>query len=909
MAKRGQPSYRPGELDRVRGRLGPLAEEEAKRMADLLGGEVGTEATDAALEASYQRLRRSSTAPPAVGRKGVGPARKPAARTAAKTGATAGATSARGARRSSTAAAAGAADGAPPVAIELGAASQLGYRDRVKIDFWAARHGYRLKSLGGAVASLLSFAGGRDYVSARFVREISSTMFGHIEKIATASAALTAATERVAATSDAISVLSRQIVSTFAEWDIRPIHQQLTSLQRTPRTVQFRQLDDLLRRIYRPLLLLGEVDDVAAAHALREYYEVAKEAAGERKAEVDRLTRRFLDARGSLSHVLGSVGAGLYPALLKQVGSTFRTYDELMVLERDTLLEYVKVQPDDVLDYDPEVDRPASEVPDKRQAEPKVPKPLRSPPRQEPLGSGAVKGLELLEQLFPQAGWERLDQWPDLYAYFQPLFQFPRGFELIARTDPLQQLLVFATILGELLSPLRKVEFTPLVGEPDFRSTLANLADRWHSFDHEIIGNLVVPRLVDLCRHVDREPGYLDSTVALKTKDEINWLRRGYFLPHLAFTQTFPVDAVVRNELPKFHQAVSELRGSLAVVARSLDDSVRAGRATGTAVQDITCPAIANPWHEISFELDSAVARRVRMALRQRVVGPDGGARVVNKFNNANLVFHTLSLCTAIDHLVQSRGSHLYQADPGIHFRSVGDDNRTPSAAVASVDSERLMRQPVDGDKARAVFADLRRAIQSDPETGLGTKQALGERLAVAIATARADSAPVSVLCLRVAEEGAAGERASATAVDATAEADGDDAEQRGALQPARPATLRAVAESLSVPAADAGAEIFRESAYVLALVVPGHDYLSLARLAQGWLARLDSAHPAVATVAGVAEYRGVANEAELLAQATAARRLAGREQARLGLSDPRSGELRVASLSDQEPVEGVEGQ
>ena len=329
MAKRGQPSYRPGELDRVRGRLGPLAEEEAKRMACLLGGEVGTEATDAALEASYQRLRRSSTAPPAGDRKGVGPARKPAACTAAKTGATAGATSARGARRSNTAAAAGAADGAPPVAIELGAASQLGYRDRVKIDFWAARHGYRLKSLSGAVA----------------------------------------------------------------------------------------------------------------------------------------------------------------------------------------------------------------------------------------------------------------------------------------------------------------------------------------------------------------------------------------------------------------------------------------------------------------------------------------------------------------------------------------------------------------------------------------------------IATARANSAPVSVLCLRVAEEGAAGERASATAVDATAEADGDDAEQRGALRPARPATLRAVAESLSVPAADAGAEIFRESAYVLALVVPGHDYLSLARLAQGWLARLDSAHPAVATVAGVAEYRGVANEAELLAQATAARRLAGREQARLGLSDPRSGELRVASLSDQEPVEGVEGQ
>ena len=105
------------------------------------------------------------------------------------------------------------------------------------------------------------------------------------------------------------------------------MHQQLTNLRRTPRTVQFHQLDELLRRIYKPLLLLGEVDDVAAARALREHYEVAKEAAGERKSEIDRLARRFLDARGSLSHVLGTVGAGLYPALLKQVGTTLKKHE------------------------------------------------------------------------------------------------------------------------------------------------------------------------------------------------------------------------------------------------------------------------------------------------------------------------------------------------------------------------------------------------------------------------------------------------------------------------------------------------------------------------------------------------------------------------------------------------------
>jgi len=44
MAKKNTNAiYAPGELDRVRGNLGKIDENEAKRVADILGGEVGTE--------------------------------------------------------------------------------------------------------------------------------------------------------------------------------------------------------------------------------------------------------------------------------------------------------------------------------------------------------------------------------------------------------------------------------------------------------------------------------------------------------------------------------------------------------------------------------------------------------------------------------------------------------------------------------------------------------------------------------------------------------------------------------------------------------------------------------------------------------------------------------------------------
>ena len=46
MSKRPRAVYEPGELDRVRQKIGPLDPREAKRMAELLGGEVGIERSD-----------------------------------------------------------------------------------------------------------------------------------------------------------------------------------------------------------------------------------------------------------------------------------------------------------------------------------------------------------------------------------------------------------------------------------------------------------------------------------------------------------------------------------------------------------------------------------------------------------------------------------------------------------------------------------------------------------------------------------------------------------------------------------------------------------------------------------------------------------------------------------------------
>ena len=73
MAKKSRTVYAPGELSKVRENLGKMDAQEAKRMARLLGGEVGYERTkeqENARQAPSRRVRHE-TAEMAAGNRGA----------------------------------------------------------------------------------------------------------------------------------------------------------------------------------------------------------------------------------------------------------------------------------------------------------------------------------------------------------------------------------------------------------------------------------------------------------------------------------------------------------------------------------------------------------------------------------------------------------------------------------------------------------------------------------------------------------------------------------------------------------------------------------------------------------------------------------------------------------------------
>ena len=111
------------------------------------------------------------------------------------------------------------------------------------------------------------------------------------------------------------------------------------------------------------------------------------------------------------------------------------------------------------------------------------------------------RGLNILETLFPKAGWDRMAEYPDLFPYFAKLFSLEKNYVLISPRDPLQQVMILTRILEELLVGLRYVRFSTVIdpggAADDIEAAMADILTNWHFYIDEAFGKEYLPRLAE----------------------------------------------------------------------------------------------------------------------------------------------------------------------------------------------------------------------------------------------------------------------------------------------------------------------------------------------------------------------------------------------------------------------------
>jgi hypothetical protein len=659
-------------LDRVRKKLGNIDKEEAKRLSQILGGEVGTERSE-----EPKPIRRKS--PPIQREKGVADSRsrkppRPQREVSQKVS-----KSADSRKKPSS----GADDPSVPI--------KLSYRERVKMDRYAGNSEFEVKSFFQVLYSIMSiFNDIPDWVNPKFVTRRMNDYYKKIETLVTATRVLFPRNnKRRGDQLKRLSPFTFTILETIRYWNIEQIASNLAGIQAHPRRVLAAEFADILRAIYKPLFLLEQLE--MESHFKEAYKILYKILYLENPMDAKRYQEFIRISLSALVSVRHEVQFNLYPLLLKLLSDRFLPYEQFFIERRNRFMAFIGAQEEDRIspasaDFenilaDPEgVDGEGAEGENEDTEEKKGKHPVAGPENK-----AVERGLQTLELLFPKAGWENISSFPDFYPYFSDVFSLKNNYALIAPTDPLQQVMVLTRILEELFFGLRFIKFGPVHGSDgnyekldDLMGTILN---QWNSYVEISFDTEYLPRLAEYCRILDSTVESKTSSYAKRLLDELHWIKRLYFFPYYKFESFYP-PPFKKNEIGALYPEIRHLRKYLTAVAAGIEQ----GNKLGGVEKKVSCDGIDNPWDSYVFQVSNPVSTRLDALLKS-----------AKQKNNASLIFFALAVTTVLDYIVNNENSWAYANRPGPLFRSAKGEGITPAYGVDNtVDTTTIFTESIN---------------------------------------------------------------------------------------------------------------------------------------------------------------------------------------------------------------------
>jgi hypothetical protein len=685
MAKKENAIYAPGELSNLRNKLGVRDEVEAKRMAQVLGGEVGTERSH---EPDVKNKTRRENVDVIVGGRRSRRVDVAGDEYDEKTG--------RIKPRVDTF-----PGDDPTVPVKIS------YRERVKMDQVSGQLFFEIKTSFQVLVSIFHFFKEPiDYVSSRFVVKRMNEYFTKIERLVTASSNLFPKNNTKRNTQlKRANPFVYKILDTMREWNIEQIARNISELQAHPRTVKVSDFTETLKLIYKPLYVLSDLNIEHIKSAFKLVYKILYiESPMDAKEKYQDVIRNII---ASVMEIRRDVQYGMYPLLMKLISSRFVPYERFFTERRRCFMAFLNVtaseqlsaseintQQIDNMDVDTlqknnEEDNEQADAEEKpegavvQEEDPNDPKVIERKAKEESEKAerrALEQGRSALEALFPKAGWDKLDEHPDLYPYFANVYNMKHGFELLSPTDPLQQISIMMHILDDLFIGMRYVNFGAIVGSDGklvrLSEDMSEIANNWRMYIEDSFLKEYLPRLAEYCRMLENSEEGRTSAYAKKTLNELRWIKRLYFLPYYKFESVGPPPFTKQDVVPIYTQT-RKLRKYLTSIAMGIEQGMRAGGSAAKA----PCDGIINPWETYNFQVPNPVSRRLDMMLPQE------------RKINATLIFFSLSAVTVLDYLINSENSWFYTNHSGPIFRSIRDEGITPIFGVdEKLDADKIFR-------------------------------------------------------------------------------------------------------------------------------------------------------------------------------------------------------------------------
>ena len=453
----------------------------------------------------------------------------------------------------------------------------------------------------------------------------------------------------------------------IANWSLQPVKYELMTIQSIKTQVLTSDLIFLVRYIYTPLITIYYYGNNKIPKLIKEIY--ADEAAYPDSPK-DKLSSMAKQAITEWLFIDTEIIKKLYPLLMRMCSDSFEGYPDFFSVKVAEILKFTNLHKFDLLL--PEKDKPIEK---KEEVKPK-----NEPPKKGVKDATVITGLKLLNQLFPKAGFDALDEHPDLYPYFQPLYKFDDGFNLVSPENPIQVITILHRIIEDCFQGCRNIIFNLPDNSKDAVDTITRVMDEWSAYREDTIERLYFEPLKELTNNIYSQSDYDRSRIGKKQITSLLWQTTYHFMPNFKFDQLVlerPTDE--SKYRPLFHRTD--------FARKFITDCVNECNQQEKARGDVS--RIANPWEHYNFDIPNEVSKRLDVLL-----GAQNKTSNTNA-NNANLLKYTLCFISVLDWWINNPGSPAYSTDPMSLFRISPSDGKPIFSVPTRSDQNALFVEAV----------------------------------------------------------------------------------------------------------------------------------------------------------------------------------------------------------------------
>lgn len=690
MFKKPEARWEPGTLDNTRRNIGAIDKEEALRMQKILGGQVYSEkSTPIDYSALPQKHRtyahrssgRSSSDVASMSHSSPEPRRSSPDK---------GSSSPKKEKRSDSG-----SDGLPVLSPKV----------RNQMDRLMMGHDYKIKTdLGLFNFMRYLVKGNQEKVNKLFVEFEVKNQIVHLQSFTTSIKTLI----QISPDSYKKKILSAdepkfRLLKTVGNWTLQEVKYHSTVLMEHPENTGIADMTNYIKAVYKQCLTIYYMGESNIANYIKD---VHADLCKYPKANTDKITTISKQAVTEWLNVYTGVIKMNYPILMRMTSSVFEEFPFFFTSQASTILPFVGLSKFDIQlpekknkkqknavaagEATPEgekLEKTEEDLQKEKEAEEKK-------KAEEALNPGAKTpvvdaGIRLLEKLFPDAGFSRLDKCPDMYPYFEPIYDFEDGYNVLSCSNPMQVTVVLLTILQDMFQGMRNVEFT-IQSDPTNTKQKDNLVtalNEWSIYKENLFEKQYIDQILHFVNQQYTQSDFRTSQLGKKIMTDVLWQTKFNFLPHFEFEQLLLEKPANDNRYMPLYFRTDFLRKTFTELSRKIDVAAK----TKDKVEGID-----NPWKKYVFDIPNPVSKRLDVLLGAKKSADTTQA------TNANLIKYAMCIMAVLDWWVNNKESPAYTACSSSHLYRVSPQDGAPVFSV-----------PLRNDQNKLFAAGVKKAAAS----------------------------------------------------------------------------------------------------------------------------------------------------------------------------------------------------